>query len=167
LLAIEQKMVRPTFGVDRERESKTIAPRDAETGMPILSKSHQLVDNLPANYERRGLDCGRYFKGSLRAFGTELQRKERPSARRAVRPALMLYRSRYLPSSLTLPATQALAWPRVRPHILCQPAALARVQSSVGPCRLAHGDPVVPNGIRYRGLILSSAVDLSSVRQNR
>lgn len=62
LLVIEQEMVAPTGPVG-EYAHKAIAPRDAATGMLLLSKAHQFVDNLPSKYEKRGLDAAKYLKG--------------------------------------------------------------------------------------------------------
>ena len=64
MLTMEQHITAPSLqGVDTGSETKTMAPRDPQTGMPILGRQHKMVDNLPG--EKRGLDAGRYFKGLL------------------------------------------------------------------------------------------------------
>ena len=66
LLALEQRATAPAgLGDDTGSESKTIAPRDRQSGMPILTKSHKFGDNLPAGYEKRGLDFGKMLKGMV------------------------------------------------------------------------------------------------------
>jgi HK97 family phage major capsid protein len=64
LLIVEQALTAPNKG-GTYTESKAIAPRDAMSGMPILSKSHKFVDNMPAGFEKKGLDIGRLLKGMV------------------------------------------------------------------------------------------------------
>src|SRR6266853_2211543 len=64
LLAVEQRITAPrSFGDDTGSETKAIAPKDPQTGTPILSKNHRLSDNLPG--EKRGLDPGKYLRGLI------------------------------------------------------------------------------------------------------
>lgn len=67
MLHIEQRLTAPTGGLSgpgTESQSKEgPAPRDQKTGLPILTKSHRLTDNLPS--ENRGLDAGKYLRGVI------------------------------------------------------------------------------------------------------
>jgi HK97 family phage major capsid protein len=66
LIAIEQKLTAPRGGSEYLPESKSAgpAPKDQKTGLPILTKSHRLADNLPPG-EVRGLDAGKYLRGVI------------------------------------------------------------------------------------------------------
>lgn len=63
LLDIEQKLSgRLRIGAGDEGD-KTVAPRDAISGLPILSKSHRFAQNLPEGHEARGLSLGKMLRG--------------------------------------------------------------------------------------------------------
>jgi HK97 family phage major capsid protein len=67
LIAIEQRLTAPTGlgGSDTIHSDSNSgpAPKDLATGIPILGKSHRLVDNLPES--KRGLDAGKFLKGFI------------------------------------------------------------------------------------------------------
>ena len=64
MLAVEQRLTAPRTGSEYLPDSKSTgpAPKDQKTGLPILTKSHKLADNLPPG-EVRGLDAGKYLRG--------------------------------------------------------------------------------------------------------
>jgi HK97 family phage major capsid protein len=68
LLCIEQKLTAPRGGgVGNGGNGETkAAPRDPQTGIPILGREHKMLENLPG--ERKGLDAGRYFRGLITGF---------------------------------------------------------------------------------------------------
>jgi HK97 family phage major capsid protein len=63
-LAIEQKLTAPRGGAGNGGNGETkAAPRDPQTGIPILGREHKMLDNLPG--ERKGLDAGKYLRGLI------------------------------------------------------------------------------------------------------
>ena len=66
MLAVEQRLTTNLSGSGPGSQSESTAgpaPKDQKTGLPILTKSHRLADNLPG--ENRGLDAGKYLRGLI------------------------------------------------------------------------------------------------------
>jgi HK97 family phage major capsid protein len=63
LLAVEQRLSAPRGQGGPREDPGQKAPIDEQSGLPILTKAHKVIDNLPDGEERKGLDLGRFLRG--------------------------------------------------------------------------------------------------------
>jgi HK97 family phage major capsid protein len=65
LLGIEQKLIARGQGATPPDDGggETKAPIDPQSGLPVLSAKHKVLDNLPDEVERKGLDLSKFLRG--------------------------------------------------------------------------------------------------------